>query len=94
MRELHGEGWIDCPPGVLDQLAARIRGRRRASRRANTFAAVIASLVLTGVLGLGSVLASRALGYYNFPFTSSDSYSGQSGPPSVACPPPPKGSQH
>src|SRR5205085_1631557 len=63
MRDLHGEGWVEAPPGVLDRLTARLQGRRRANRLTNTFAAVISSLVLAGVLGLAGVLASRALGY-------------------------------
>jgi hypothetical protein len=67
MPELQGEGWYKCTPGVLDRLATTLQLRRRAKRMTNLFAAVVSSTVLTGVLALAGILASRALGYEMFP---------------------------
>ncbi len=66
MQDIHGKGWMSCPPGVLDQLASRIQNRRRSVRRTNIMAAVISSTVLAGILGLAGVLASQAMGYSLF----------------------------
>ena len=71
MQEPHGKGWMSCPPGVLDRLAAKLRNRKLSMRRTNTIAAVISCTVIAGILGLAGVLASQALGYSVFSSSSS-----------------------